>query len=186
MAGLEALWGKWWTPWRPSHAMLALSTVDRPIVEVEDQASKSTHDGVGGVVSLHQHPLTNATHLSECLCLLVCHGSFAVETILQGQVGGSGPPCASSDAEHQISDGVGVSVAAAPLDRVTVRGAHPDHALLSPELTDPKGVTHIGRPVAPVRVKLAPCCGLNCDGVGHLVFRFDAPSIRAARARLTS
>ena len=71
--------------------------------------------------------------------------------------------------EHQISDGVGVSVAAAPLDRVTVRGAHPDHALLSPQLTDPKGVAHIGRPVAPVRVKLAPCCGLNCDGVGHVV-----------------
>ena len=88
--------------------------------------------------------------------------------------------------EHQISDGVGVAIGATPADGFTVRGAHPDHALLSPQLTDPKGVTHIGSPVAPVRVKLAPCCGLNCDGVGHLVFRFDAPSIRAEMARLAS
>ena len=37
--------------------------------------------------------------------------------------------------EHQISDGVGVLITAAPLDRVTVRRAHPDHALLTPCLT---------------------------------------------------
>ena len=88
--------------------------------------------------------------------------------------------------EHQISDGVGVSVAAAPLDRVTVRGAHPDHALLSPQLTDPKGVAHIGRPVAPVRVKLAPCCGLDCDGVGHWSFRFDVISLQGQAAMADS
>ena len=110
--------------------MLALSTGDRPIVEVEDQASKSTHDGVGGVVSLHQHPLTNATHLSECLCLLVCHGSFAVETILQGQVGDLGPPMDGSEIAHHLQDLAVVDAGAVPLH--PVRGlpdVASDHAL---------------------------------------------------------
>ena len=82
--------------------------------------------------------------------------------------------------EHQISDGVGVAVSATPADGVTVRGAHPDHAFLSPQLTDPKGVAHIGRPVAPVRVKLAPCCGLNGDGV----FVCHADSIEAKNRQM--
>ena len=69
--------------------------------------------------------------------------------------------------EHKVSDGVGVAVGAAPADGVTVRGAHPDHAGLTPQLTDPESVAHVGRPVATVRIELAPCCGLNCDGVGH-------------------
>jgi len=88
--------------------------------------------------------------------------------------------------EHQISDGVGVGIGATPADGVTRGRAHPDHAFLSPQFADPESVVHIGRPVAPVRIELAPGAGLNCDGVGHLVFRFDAPSIRAEMARLAS
>ena len=75
-----------------------------------------------------------------------------------------------SDPKHQISDGVGVGIGATPADRFTVRRAHPDHAFLSPQLTDPESVVHIGRPVAPVRIELAPGAGLNCDGVGQLRF----------------
>ena len=71
--------------------------------------------------------------------------------------------------EHQISDGVGVAVSATPADRFTSRGAHPDHAGLTPQLTDPESVAHVGRPVAPVRIELTPCGGLHCDGVGHVV-----------------
>ena len=37
--------------------------------------------------------------------------------------------------EHQISDGVGVGIGATPADGFTSRGAHPDHAFLSPQLT---------------------------------------------------
>jgi len=87
--------------------------------------------------------------------------------ILQGQGRSLGVMVCSSATEHQISDGVGVSIGATPADGVTVRRAHPDHALLTPCLADLKSVVHIGRPVAPVRIELAPCCGLNCDGVGH-------------------
>ena len=92
----------------------------------------------------------------------------------------------SSATEHQISNGVGVSIGPTPADGFTSRGAHPDHAFLSPQFGDPESVVHVGRPVATVRIELAPCGGLDCDGVGHLVFRFDAPSIRARMARLAS
>ena len=74
------------------------------------------------------------------------------------------------DPKHQISDGVGVGISATPADGVTRGRAHPDHAFLSPQLTDPESVVHIGCPVAPVRIELAPCRGLNCDGVGQLRF----------------
>jgi len=74
------------------------------------------------------------------------------------------------DPEHQISDGVGVLISATPADRFTRGRAHPDHAGLSPELSEAEGVVHVGRPVATVRIELAPCCGLNCDGVGQLRF----------------
>ena len=83
--------------------------------------------------------------------------------------------------EHQISDGVGVGIGPTPADRFTRGRAHPDHAFLSPQFGDPKGVVHVGRPVAPVRIELAPCGGLDCDGVVHW-FRFDVPSIRARRS----
>ncbi|CAR63359.1 hypothetical protein SRSM4_162 [Synechococcus phage S-RSM4] len=72
--------------------------------------------------------------------------------------------------EHQISDGVGVGIGATPADGFTSRGAHPDHALLSPQFADPESVVHIGRPVAPVRIELSPGAGLNCNGVGQLRF----------------
>ena len=73
----------------------------------------------------------------------------------------------SSATEHQISDGVGVSIRATPADGFTRGRAHPDHAFLSPQFGDPEGVVHVGCPVAPVRIELAPCGGLDCDGVGH-------------------
>ena len=88
------------------------------------------------------------------------------------------------DPKHQISDGVGVRISPTPADGFTIGGAHPDHALLTPELTDPKSVAHVGCPLTPVGIELAPCYGLNCDGVGHLVLRFDAPSIKARAAPL--
>jgi len=59
--------------------------------------------------------------------------------------------------EHQISDGIGDTVSTTPADGVTRGRAHPDHAFLSPHLGDPKGVVHVGSPVATVGVKLAPC-----------------------------
>ena len=74
------------------------------------------------------------------------------------------------DPKHQISDGVGVGIGATPADGFAVRGAHPDHALLSPQFADPESVVHIGRPVTPVRIELSPGAGLNCDGVGQLRF----------------
>ena len=88
--------------------------------------------------------------------------------------------------EHQISDGVCDLGCATPFHGGTVNGAHPNHAGLAPLLGDRVGVVHVGCPLAPVLIEVLPGDGLNCDGVGHLVFRFDAPSIRAARARLTS
>ena len=98
-------------------------------------------------------------------------GRLLVEPIIGAAVDRLPRPVDSSaiDPKHQISDGVGVRISATPADRFTVRGAHPDHALLSPQLTDPKSVAHVGRPVATVRIELAPCTGLNCDGVGHVV-----------------
>ena len=85
--------------------------------------------------------------------------------------------------EHQISDGVGVGIGATPADGFTRGRAHPDHAFLSPQLTDPESVVHVGCPVAPVRIELAPGAGLNCDGVGH-VLCFDALIIQATQRRM--
>ena len=87
----------------------------------------------------------------------------------------------SSATEHQISDGVGVSIGPTPADGFTRGRAHPDHAFLSPQFGDPESVVHVGRPVASVRIELAPCCGLDCDGVVHMV-RFVPLSIRAWRS----
>ena len=92
----------------------------------------------------------------------VAHRSVAVGSIVAGQ--GS-----ALDPEDQISDGVGVGIGATPAHRFTCRGAHPDHTFLAPCLSDPESVVHVGRPVATVRVKLAPCLGLDCDGVCHVL-----------------
>ena len=62
-----------------------------------------------------------------------------------------------SATEHQISDGVGVSIGTTPADRFTLSRAHPDHAFFAPCLSDAVGVVHVGRPVATVSVKGAPC-----------------------------
>jgi len=86
--------------------------------------------------------------------------------------------------EHQVSDGVGVSIGPTPADRFALGGAHPDHAGLAPLLSDAVGVVHVGRPVATVRIELAPCCGLDGDSVGHCLVRFDAPSIRATQRKM--
>ena len=59
--------------------------------------------------------------------------------------------------EHQISDGIGVSIGPTPADGFTRGRAHPDHAFLAPCLSDAVGVVHVGRPVATVSVKGAPC-----------------------------
>ena len=69
--------------------------------------------------------------------------------------------------EHQISDGVCVLIAAAPLDRFALLGAHPDHARVAPVLADLKGVAHVDCPLTPDRIELAPGAGLDCDCVGH-------------------
>ena len=86
--------------------------------------------------------------------------------------------------EHQISDGVGVSIGTTPADGFTSRGAHPDHAFLSPQFGDPESVVHVLCPIAPVRIELAPCGGLDCDSVVHRCFVWYATSIRAPRATL--
>ena len=85
----------------------------------------------------------------------------------------------TSATEHQISDGVGVSIRATPADGFTSRGAHPDHAFLSPQFGDPESVVHVLCPIAPVRIELAPCGGLDCDCVVHRCFVWYATSIRA-------
>ena len=54
-----------------------------------------------------------------------------------------------------------------------MHGAHPNHALLSPLLSDAVGVTHVGCPLATMLVKGAPCGGLDCDGVGHWSFAVE-------------
>ena len=73
----------------------------------------------------------------------------------------------TSDTEHQISDGVGVLITAAPFHGFALLGAHPDHAGFAPLLPDPKGVAHINAPHAPMRVETLPGGRLNCDCVGH-------------------
>ena len=69
--------------------------------------------------------------------------------------------------EDEISNGVGVSLGAAPTVGVClgVVGDRPDHTLFAPCLSDAVGVVHVGRPVATVGVKVGPGGGL--DGEGH-------------------
>jgi len=71
-----------------------------------------------------------------------------------------------SATEHQVSDGVGVGVSAAPTDRGAFIGAHPDHAGLTPELSDAVGVVDRLCPPATVLIEVVPVGGLN--GEGHL------------------
>ena len=70
-----------------------------------------------------------------------------------------------------VSDGVGVCIRATPAVRVAlgVVGHCPDHALFTPCLSDAVGVVDVGCPVAPVRVKVGPCGGLDGEGVGEHV-----------------
>ena len=68
--------------------------------------------------------------------------------------------------EHQVSNGVGVGIGAAPTDRGTFIGAHPDHAGLTPELSDAVGMVDRLCPPASVLIELGPIGGLN--GEGHL------------------
>ena len=129
------------------------------------------HTCLGGVVEklIVANPEGSVPGL--VICVTVHRSGRLVDVIsLQGQMGDLCPPCASSDAEHQISDGVGVGIGAAPLDRVTVRGAHPDHALLTPCLAQAVGVVDIGRPVASPLIEGLPGGGLN--GEGHQVVCF--------------
>ena len=63
--------------------------------------------------------------------------------------------------EDQISDGIGVRIAAAPLDRMT-RGQTPDHAGFSPHLPDAIGAVDACRVLCPVLIKFGPGGGLDC------------------------
>ena len=65
------------------------------------------------------------------------------------------------------TDGVGVSIGATPADRFTTEGHLPDHAFFAPCLSESVGVVNVGCPVATVRVKVGPCGGLDCEGVGE-------------------
>ena len=68
--------------------------------------------------------------------------------------------------EDQISDGIGVRIAAAPLDRMT-RGQTPDHAGFSPHLPDAIGAVDACRVLCPVLIKCGPGGGLDCKhGLG--------------------
>ena len=88
----------------------------------------------------------------------VAHRLVAVGSIVAGQ--GS-----ALDPEDQISDGVGIAVSAAPADGVTVLGDHPDHALLSPCLTDAVCLLNGRCPIATVGIEGTP--GGRLDGEGH-------------------
>ena len=88
----------------------------------------------------------------------VAHRSVAVGSIVAGQ--GS-----AADPEDQISDGVRVAVSAAPADGVAVLGDHPDHALLSPCLTDAVCLLNGRCPIATVGIEGTP--GGRLDGEGH-------------------
>jgi len=69
-----------------------------------------------------------------------------------------------SATEHQISDGVGVLITAAPGNCLTAGGHHPDHAGFPPDLTMQVGVAHVGCPLTTVRIKSTPGDGLDCEG----------------------
>ena len=89
----------------------------------------------------------------------VAHRSVAVVCIVADR--GS-----ATDPKDQISDGVGVGIGAAPADRGTFIGAHPDHAGFAPELSDAVGMVDRLCPPASVLIELGPVGGLN--GEGHL------------------
>ncbi|NDC90114.1 MAG: hypothetical protein EB075_15170 [Bacteroidetes bacterium] len=69
--------------------------------------------------------------------------------------------------EHQISDGVGVLITAAPFHGLSLLGAHPNHALLAPKFADLKGVAHVACPYTAPGIELIPGGRLNGDGTGH-------------------
>jgi len=86
--------------------------------------------------------------------------------------------------EHQISDGVGVLITAAPFHGFSLFGAHPNHALLAPEFADLECLAHVARPYAPPLIEGLPGGGLNCDGVGHAFRLIDLiiPAMRRPSA----
>ena len=86
----------------------------------------------------------------------VAHRSVAVESIVADR---------GSDPKDQISNGVGVSIGTTPADRCALSGDHPDHALLSPLLSDAVGVVNVGRPIATVGIEGSP--GDRLNGEGH-------------------
>ena len=158
MAADGGQWGKWWTVSGLPHGTTAtLLNLLRGQAATLPKELRLTPVPRGCIV------LTEGSEVGA-YALVVVH-----ETIIGTGWDDSRAMVDTLATEHQISDGVGVSIGATPADGVTVRGAHPDHALLTPELPDPESVVHIGCPVAPVRIKLAPCRGLNCDGVGHVL-----------------
>jgi len=90
----------------------------------------------------------------------VAHRSVAVESIVADR--GS-----ATDPKDQISDGVRVAVSAAPADGGAILGDHPDHALLSPCLTDAVCLLNGRCPIATVGIEGTP--GGRLDGEGHCV-----------------
>jgi len=92
-----------------------------------------------------------------------------VDRIVEHQGEDATPPMVGSATEHQISDGVGDLSAAAPANGIAAGRHHPDHALLTPDLSDRVSVVHIGCPLATVRIEGSPGGGLNCETVGHEV-----------------
>ena len=81
--------------------------------------------------------------------------------------------------EHQISDGVGDTVSTTPADRLTRRGAHPDHAFLSPLLSDAVGGVNVRCPVATPLIQVLPGGGLN----GEASHGISASVVRILRCR---
>ena len=132
--------------------------------------------GLGATLSERLTVGGRPCHHGVVLLSVGCHDGGEVRCFVHETIIGTGwvdsramVDSSAIDPKHQMSDGVGVAVSATPGDRFTCRGAHPNHAGLTPQLTDPESVVHIGRPVAPVRIELTPCGGLHCDGVAHVV-----------------
>ena len=79
----------------------------------------------------------------------------------------------ASSAQHQVGDLINLIHSAAgahPLVSTTADGHSPDHALLTPELSDALGVVERGCPPASVLIEVAPVSGL--DSEGHEVISF--------------